>query len=102
MLGIFRKRGTETRVEPHVSSPATPEPPGGAEMRASPIPPVRRRGKHPNLARAAIRHFEAGKQDRLTGSWGTTPLTADDIVRRHQRVLVARSREQCANNDYAR
>lgn len=30
------------------------------------------------------------------------PLTADDVVRRNLRVLVARSREQSANNDYAK
>lgn len=50
----------------------------------------------------ASRVYEAAKSDRMNATWGTTPLTADDIVMRHQRVLVARSREQAANNDYAR
>lgn len=50
----------------------------------------------------AARMFDSAKVDRLTASWGTTPLTADDIVRRNQRALVARSREQAANNDYMR
>ncbi|MFB9149535.1 phage portal protein [Roseovarius ramblicola] len=112
MLGMFRRGAPqareathEARVEPRLDTPAAAPAAVSDEavgMRASPIPQVRRKTRHPNLARAALRHFKAGQQDRLTGSWGTTPLTADDIVRRHQRVLVARSREQCANNDYAR
>jgi lambda family phage portal protein len=48
------------------------------------------------------RMFEAAKSDRMNATWGTHPLTADEIVIRHQRVLVARSREQAANNDYAK
>ena len=58
--------------------------------------------KQPALGRALARIYDAGKSDRLVGSWGTTPLTADDVVRRNQRQLVARSREQAANNDFAR
>ena len=46
------------------------------------------------------RSFDAGKTDRLTGSWGTEPVPADQIIARFQRILVARSREQVANNDY--
>ncbi len=46
--------------------------------------------------------FGGASVDRLNDSWGTTPLTADDVVERHQTVLVARSREQAANNDYAK
>lgn len=48
------------------------------------------------------RHFRAGQTDRFTTQWGTFPVTADNIVEKHQRPLVARSREQAANNDYAR
>lgn len=58
--------------------------------------------KHHALGRHLARIYDAGKSDRLVGSWGTTPLTADDVVRRNQRQLVARSREQAANNDFAR
>lgn len=58
--------------------------------------------KFANVGKALARMFDAGQQDRLTGSWGTHPLTADEVVRRNQRVLVARSREQSANNDYAK
>lgn len=46
--------------------------------------------------------FAAAQTDRLTASWGTTPMTADAIILRNQRTLVARSREQAANNDYAK
>lgn len=46
--------------------------------------------------------FESAREDRLTLDWTTTPVSADELVRRHQRVLVARSREQAINNDYAR
>ena len=52
--------------------------------------------------RAAMRMFSATKQDRLTADWITHPVTAEWVIRQHQRVLVARSREQATNNDYAR
>lgn len=55
---------------------------------------------NPMLARRMMP--SAARADRLTASWPSTPLPADDIIRRHQRVIVARSREQAANNDYAR
>lgn len=52
--------------------------------------------------RAAMRMFESSKQDRLTSDWISHPVTAEWLIRMHQRVLVARSREQAVNNDYAR
>lgn len=52
------------------------------------------------LVRMMARLFSAAGFDRTTESWGATPLPADDIIRKEQRVLVARSREQAANNDY--
>lgn len=48
------------------------------------------------------RMFTASENSRLTSGWNATPLTADDVVDRNQRSLVARSREQAANNDYGR
>lgn len=48
------------------------------------------------------RFLQAATMDGTTSKWPGTPLTADEIIRRHQRVTVARSREQCANNDYGR
>jgi lambda family phage portal protein len=68
--------------------------------RSTTIPKIVKR--QPAMGKHLARMFDAGKADRLTGSWGTQPLTADEVVRRNQRVLVARSREQAANNDYAR
>lgn len=86
-MPLFRKREVEARVEPVVEGPTN-------------IPKVSR-GRSRG-ARVAVRHYDAGQSDRLTGNWGTMPLTADDVVRSNQRVLVARSREQAANNDYGR
>jgi lambda family phage portal protein len=53
-------------------------------------------------SRVGARMFAATQADRLGKEWGGTPLTADQVVERNQQVLVARSREQAANNDYAR
>ncbi|WP_334061735.1 phage portal protein [Limimaricola cinnabarinus] len=86
-MPLFRKREPEARVEPVVEGSTN-------------VPKVSRSRR--GGARVAVRHYDAGQSDRLTGNWGTTPLTADDVVRRNQRVLVARSREQAANNDYGR
>lgn len=72
------------------------------EPKADPAPARTGGTRVPNLARMATRNFEAAQTDRLTASWGGTPIPADDLIRRHQRIIVARSREQCANNDYAR
>jgi lambda family phage portal protein len=63
------------------------------------------RGKVTKLrraARAVTRMFKAGEDSRLTMKWGSNPLTADQVVHRWQRVLVARSREQAANSDHAK
>lgn len=50
--------------------------------------------------RSMLRMFSAAKLDRLTASWTATPQPTDALIRKNQRVLVARSREQAANNDY--
>lgn len=55
-----------------------------------------------NPARAVARMFSATKTDRLNADWQSMPVTAEWLIRMHQRPLVARSREQFANNDYAR
>lgn len=61
-------------------------------------------GKRPFMrSRLGARMFAASTNpDRLATAWGTTPLSADQVVDRNQTALVARSREQAANNDYAR
>ncbi len=48
------------------------------------------------------RSYDAGGASRLTSTWTSIPVDADEIVRRNLRALVARSRQQVANNDYAR
>jgi lambda family phage portal protein len=53
-------------------------------------------------AKAVARMFSATKNDRMNGDWLSHPVTAEWMVRQHQRVLVARAREQAANNDYAK
>lgn len=90
----FGKKSTAERTEPPVSEPAASEASGGTVSRA--------RDRLMTARRQAQRMYQAGKSDRLTGNWPTMPLPADEVVRRNQRVLVARSREQGANNDYAR
>ena len=40
--------------------------------------------------------------ERFTEKWITFPVTADAIIQDHWRVLVARSRDQSINNDYAK
>jgi lambda family phage portal protein len=52
--------------------------------------------------RAVMRMFESTKDDRMTSDWISMPQTAEWLIRMHQRVMVARSREQAANNDYAK
>ena len=52
--------------------------------------------------RGALRMFDGAKQDRLTGDWLAHPVTAEWVIRMHQRILVARAREQAVNNDYAK
>lgn len=94
-----RRRKQSERIEPPVIERQTPIP--KVEKHEKPLTLTPRR-KFSGVGKALARMFDAGKQDRLIGSWGTMPLTADDVVRRNQRILVARSREQAANNDYAK
>lgn len=51
--------------------------------------------------RLAARMFKAAQVSRLD-KWPTNPDTPDDFISRQQRVLVARSRHQWANNDYVK
>lgn len=48
------------------------------------------------------RIYQAALQDRLTASWTISPRSVDEWLRTNLRPLRARSREQYANNDYAR
>lgn len=85
-MGLFdRLLGRSAEPAPHVN--AEPER----------VTPRRRR-----LPMAMARLFDAARTDRLTESWPTTPEPTDILVRRHQRIIVARSRQQAYNNDYMR
>ena len=77
------------------------------ELPAVPARQTRAAGRLPSaghspLGRAALRLFDAASSDRLTLDWTTHPMSADEVIQRHQRVLVARSRQQAASNDYAK
>lgn len=49
----------------------------------------------------AQRMFKSAEVSRLD-KWDTQPLTPDDYISRQLRILVARSRNAWANNDYAK
>lgn len=56
-----------------------------------------------NGMRQAVRSlFKAADTDRLSQTWEATPITADQVISLRQKTLVARSREQASNNDYAK
>lgn len=78
MFGFFKRKKEETPPQP------TPE-------------PAKRR-----YTRIARRSMDGARMDRLTADWISSPLTADQIIQTKQRVLVARSRDQALNNDYAK
>jgi len=67
--------------------------------RSAAAAPKTRRGAGAHVQRMM---FAGAETDRLTADWPSFPLPADDIIRRNQRILVARSREQAANNDYGK
>ena len=58
--------------------------------------------KPKKLYRNMVRSFKAAVSSRLNSKWPSMPISADVVVERNQRILVARSREQCSNNDYAK
>lgn len=77
---------------------AQTEPRVAPDLRTTTIPKVPRT-RSPITVRAR-RSYDAGQTDRLTSKWTTTPLTADQVIDRNQRVVVARSRDQAAKNDH--
>lgn len=76
------------RKEPAAQNPANDDTRPGRHMRA--------------VARQVQRMFQAASYDRFTGDWKSIAYSADQLVTRHSRTLVARSRDVCANNDYGR
>jgi lambda family phage portal protein len=86
------------RLRGRAQAPAVnAEAPAQAQAEPVRIAPMRR-----SVARALSRMFDAAKTDRLTASWPTTPEPVDVLIRKHQRVIVARSRQQAGSNDYMR
>lgn len=86
------KRGARTSGVPSIRM---------GEPAAAPIT-LPTRASTRRVAQAVTRSFKAGEHDRLVAGWSGMPLTADIIIQKHQRVLVARSREQSNNNDHAK
>lgn len=63
-----------------------------------PMPAMRR---DVSRMRAGVRFMKAGETSGLD-RWTGTTLTADEIIRRHQRIVVARARQAYLNNDYVK
>lgn len=49
-----------------------------------------------------IRAYQAGSVGRVTADWNVQPTSADDDIIPNLRLLRARSRDLCQNNDYAK
>lgn len=81
LFSIFRRTPDQQPAEPARAAPARP----GMAARAM---------------KAVRSMIQSAAVNRLTGDWGTQPQPADWIINKHQRTLVARSREQLFNNDY--
>ena len=64
---------------------------------SSSTPPKRRA-----LTRSLLGLFKGGAGDKNNPSWTANLTTPDEFIRLRQRALVARSREQWSNNDYAK
>ena len=73
-----------------------------AKARASGADNTQVGGPKPFRNRGSARMYAAAQADRFGTAWGTEPLSADTVIEKNQRVLVARSREQAANNDYGK
>lgn len=70
--------------------------------REKPEAPKTNDRKFANLKAATRMMYDGAKRDRLTNDWPSFPVPAEWIIRLYQRILVARSREQAANNDFAK
>lgn len=46
--------------------------------------------------------FQGEHDERLSSSWGKTPMSADSVIQKHQCMQVALSRQQAQENDYAK
>lgn len=85
---------TKLKLQDFLGAPA-PAPAAAAQTAPA------RRGGFRNIVRNLTRMaFGSADVNRLTGDWSTEPLPADQIINKHWRILVARSREQLFNNDW--
>lgn len=58
------------------------------------------RFEHDKPSAQQLKSYFAAENSRLFDGWTTTPMSADEVVKRNIRTLRARSREQALNNDY--
>lgn len=72
-----------------------------SEPAQTPAPAPAKNRTLQNVRATASRLFKAASVLR-TDKWATTPQTPDDFISREHRILVARSRQQWANNDYVK
>lgn len=91
----FLRRSPQTEALAPIGAPAAELDAGSGEVTR--VTPRRR-----PIRQVIARMLDAARTDRLTESWPTTPEPTDALLRRHQRIVVARSRQQAANNDYMR
>jgi lambda family phage portal protein len=77
---------------------------GALPPKSQPAPDARPARAMRSAARAirSAFEFQAAGFGRLNGNWSATAVPADWIITRNLRTLIARSREQCMNNDYAK
>lgn len=72
-------------------------------FRSNPKPAPAEAARRPtlsNMKAMARMFFGAADTSRLSGDWPSMPVPADWVIAKHQRMVVARSREQYLNNDY--
>jgi lambda family phage portal protein len=64
--------------------------------------PFKRGALQNQMANAHKREYQSALVNNLTAAWNTSPTTVDQVTRADLKTLRARSREQYANNDYAK
>ncbi|MFZ6040292.1 phage portal protein [Vibrio natriegens] len=73
------------------------------KTRAQPeVKKKRRKAPYIKLNPVSRNLFSAADQDRNNSTWDSTPVPIGKMIDQKLSVLVARSREQISNNDYAR
>lgn len=65
-------------------------------------PPFKRGALQRQMAAGFKREYQSSLLNNLTAGWNTSPTTIDQVIRTDLKTLRARSRDQYANNDYAK